>query len=197
MSAFGDVFRGRPADPVFSDELMAKVLAKEKEFLAAEENRTVRVLEKNKSTKPDLTVEYLTPKVWVPIAVDRCTFYPLSQINVRDVDADLSHDHDEIVHIAHRKVRTLDAGANTYGRLLMSLRRLTATTKAQRDQLLNSQQHELRTEYFENYGIPLGRYYFSLRTFRDVVGGLRGLGLYALVAAAVWRVMHWLSGPWH
>ena len=29
VSAFGDVFRG-PAEPVFSDELMAKVLIKEK-----------------------------------------------------------------------------------------------------------------------------------------------------------------------
>lgn len=196
MSAFGDVFRG-PAEPVFSDELIAKVLIKEKEFWAGKQNRTVRVIRKNKRTKPDLTVEYLTPTVWIPITIDGCTFYPLSQINVRNVDADLREDHDEILHIAFRKVGALDAGANTYHRLLMRLRRLSATTQAQRDQLLNSQQHELRTEYFQIYGIPLGRYYFSLRTLRDVVGGLRKLGLYAIVAAAVWRAMHWLGGPSH
>ena len=114
---------------------------------------------KNKRTKPDATVEYLTPTVSIPITIDGCTCYPLSQINVTNVDADLREDHDEILHIALRKVGALDAGgANTYDRLLMRLRRLSATTQAQRDQLLNSQQHELRTEYFEIYGIPLGRY---------------------------------------
>jgi hypothetical protein len=59
----------------------------------------------------------------------------------------------------------------------MMIRRLAAVTTVQRRQLLNTQRREFQRDYVLRYGLPLGRYYFTLDTLGEVRKALRKLPL--------------------
>jgi hypothetical protein len=193
MAFFGRRHPSNEPRPHFPADVEAKL----RKFWAAKKNHTAEVIKRDPLIKKDLTFEFLVPKQRIPPSFEAegwRTIIPISQITVRDVDADLSQS--EIQRIARRKfdsLCTMRAGPNVYDRTLMTVRMMAATTFEERSRLLNSQEHEWRHE-IEIWGPQWGRYYFTLRALGEVKSAVRKFGSYTAVAVVVRRILRWLTG---
>jgi hypothetical protein len=84
-----------------------------------------------------------------------------------DVDPREVGGDQEMKKIVRQKLYSLKAvqtGPGLYDRVLMTARRLAATTTAQRRRLRYTRVREFHRSYILPFGVPLGRYYFTCKT---------------------------------
>jgi hypothetical protein len=190
MTAFGNPFERPP--PSRKPDLPAKLQAKLKAFWDSRDNFTAHVLQKDPKIALDLTLEIRVPNKQAEIQCDGWTALPSSQLCIRDVDRRLSDM--EVERIVGRKLRSLSAaigGPNAYDKALMSIRRLVATTTAQRRRLLNGQVHEFYGNYILPFGPSLGRFYFTGKVLRESRTALRTLGFLSALVALARAALRW------
>jgi hypothetical protein len=192
LTAFGNPFerpRQRKGVPILPAGLEATAA---EAFRELQESRSAYAL------KRDPKIE-LDPTLVIQVSqrntiVQRGGAFPLSQLFTCDVDPREVGGDQEMEKIVSQKLYSLKAvqtGPSWYDRVLMTARRLAATTTAQRRRLRYTQVRELHRDYIIPSGVPLGRYYFTCKTLGEVRNALRKLPLLSTMRALLRLMNRW------
>ena len=197
LTAFGDPFqrtRQRKGVPILPGEAEATPGA----FREMQENCSAYALERDPETELDPTVVIRVSNRNAILRPEE--FFPLFQLDTRDVDPQEvggDQEMEKIVGVKLYSLKAVQSGPCWYVRLLMMMRRLAATTPAQRRQLLytHNQVREFQRDYILPFGVPLGRYYFTTDTFGEVRKALRKLPFLGTAAKLARALIRWMNGP--
>jgi hypothetical protein len=194
LTAFGDPFQ-RPRQSKGVPILPAGVEATAAEaFRELQENCSAYALKRDPEIELDPTLVIQVSKRNAIVRPGEA--FPLWLLSTCDVDPQEVGGDQEMDKIVVQKLYSLKAvqtGPSWYDRLLMTARRLAATTPAQRKRLLYTQRREFHRDYILPFGVALGRYYFTCKTLGEVRKALRKLPLLRGAASLTRALLRWMS----